>query len=150
MTSVVTCMYIVHRVNVHYFLPAMKPANKSSVTMLKIHYGSFWCAYWVWDPKIRYSDRSQIRTFLVCQLGCRYNQSSLYLTYEERIIHQRCCSSGYSMYAHVVQVRLVPGLEWKKQCSEQITQGRNNFMWLSWHFIFLLMQVWAQCKRSCA
>ena len=40
-TSVVTCMYIVHRVNVHYFLPAMKPANKSSVTMLKIHYGSF-------------------------------------------------------------------------------------------------------------
>ena len=26
---------------IDYFPPAMKPANKSSVTMLKIHYGSF-------------------------------------------------------------------------------------------------------------
>ena len=39
--------FIKKREKIDYFLPAMKPANKSSVTMLKIQYGSFWCAYWV-------------------------------------------------------------------------------------------------------
>ena len=33
--------FIKKREEIDYYLPAMKPANKSSVTMLKIHYGSF-------------------------------------------------------------------------------------------------------------
>ena len=44
----------------------------------------------------------------------------------------------------------VPGLEEKKRCSKEITDQRNIFKRLLWHFIFVLIQVWAQCKRSCA
>ena len=48
---------------------------------------------------------------------------------------------GYSMYVRIVQVCLVPGLEWKKWYRKYRTDQRNNFMRLLLHFIFVLIQV---------
>ena len=52
---------------------------EKSTIVPKINFAAFWCAYCVGNPKIGYSDRSQIRTFLAFHLGCRYNQASLYM-----------------------------------------------------------------------